>query len=130
MSGVKMSCMAKSVFPPGTTMELARDIKRAFNHGEQIGEVNTAGIGESDDHHGLVRGGYPPGAKRIGGINNRHSLEVDVSVGELGNDVMDVIVHAAQDSIGDRFGGVAAFSAVTVELLNPFQVDNGYHPNT
>ena len=37
---------------------------------------------------------------------------------------MHIGMHAAQDDIGDSLGGVAALRPVTVDLLDPFEVDH------
>ena len=65
--------------------------------------------------------------ERIGGIHHRHALEVDVGARELRADVVHVVVHAAQDHVGHRFGGVAARRLVAMQLLDPFQVDHRSH---
>ena len=46
---------------------------------------------------------------------------------ELRADEMHVVVHAAQDGVGDRLGGVAAGALVAVQLLDPLQVDHRHH---
>ncbi len=42
---------------------------------------------------------------------------------ELRANVAHIVRHAAQDGMGDGFGGVAARGPVAVDLLNPFEVD-------
>src|SRR5690606_22892355 len=39
-------------------------------------------------------------------------------------DVVDVVVHAAKDRVGDRLLRVAALARVAVDLLDPFEVDD------
>ena len=48
-------------------------------------------------------------------------------VHELRADVVHVVGHAAQDGVGYRFGAVAALGLVAPELLDPLQIDDGYH---
>eukprot|EP00825_Cyclidium_porcatum_P031218 TRINITY_DN3303_c0_g1_i3.p3 TRINITY_DN3303_c0_g1~~TRINITY_DN3303_c0_g1_i3.p3 ORF type:complete len:218 (+),score=35.34 TRINITY_DN3303_c0_g1_i3:172-825(+) len=52
-----------------------------------------------------------------------HALEIDVGARELRAEVADVIRHAAQDGVGDRFLRIAAHFLVAVQLLDPLQVD-------
>src|SRR5579883_1157172 len=52
------------------------------NHREQVREVDPARILEADDHHGFVRCRNPACRERIGGIDRRHALEIDVGLGE------------------------------------------------
>ena len=44
-----------------------------------------------------------------------------------GHDVVDVVVHAAQDGVRHRLLGVAAVAGVAVDLLDPFEVDDRHH---
>ena len=66
----------------------------------------------------------------IGGIHRRHALKVDIGARELRGDVVDVVGHAAHDGIHDRLGGVATFRIVTMDLLNPLQIDDRHHADT
>ena len=52
-----------------------------------------------------------------------------MGAGELGHDVMHVVVHAAQDGVLYRFGRVAADLDVAMQLLDPLQVDRRHHPD-
>ncbi len=40
---------------------------------------------------------------------------------------MHIIMHPAQDHIGDRLGGIAALVPVAVHFLDPFQIDHRHH---
>ena len=129
MIGARMISMAKPILPPGTTMVLRRDMNEPSQHAEQIREIDTlfGRIAEADHHEALVRGGNVAGDERIGGVHRRHALEIDVGTRELRRDVMHVVVHAAQDGVGDGLGGIAALGAVAMDLLDPFEVHDGHH---
>ena len=64
------------------------------------------------------------GDEGIGGVDRRRALEVDVGLRELRADVMHIIVHAAQDRLGDGLGRIAARVAVAMQLLRPFEIDD------
>ena len=118
--------MARSSLSPGMTIELARVIQLPWIIVTQIGEVDAARIAEADHDQGLAGGRYPARDERIRGVDDRHALEVDVGLGELRADDMHVGVHAAQDRVGDGFGRVAARGAVAMDLLDPFEIDDGH----
>ena len=66
----------------------------------------------------------PARDKRVGRIDRRHALEVDVGLAELRADVAHIVGHAAQDRLRHGFGRIAARGAVAVDLLSPFEVDD------
>ena len=82
------------------------------------------GVAEANHNETLIWRRDVARDKRIGSIDRRHTLEVDVSARELWRDVVHVIVHAAQDSIGHRFCRVAALGAIAVNFLDPLKVNN------
>ena len=45
---------------------------------------------------------------------------------ELRGDDIHIVVHAAQDGFGDVLRLVAALGGVAVDLLDPFQIDDGH----
>ena len=125
--GVKISCMASSILPPGTTMVLARLMKLSVDHVQQVLEVDALGLGKADHHHALVGRGNVARDEGVGGVDHRHALEVDMRVHELRADVVHVVGHAAQDGVGHRLGAVAALGLVAPEFLDPLQVDDRHH---
>ena len=46
--GVKMSCMARSILPPGHTIVFARDMNAPCSIDKEIGEVDASRIGKAD----------------------------------------------------------------------------------
>src|SRR6188768_1810031 len=99
--------------------------KAARNHRQQIWKIDPARILEADDDHRLVGRRYPPGDERVRSIHRRHALEIDVRLSELRTDIIDVIRHTPEDGVGDRLGGIAARISVAVQLLDPFEIDDG-----
>ena len=47
-----------------------------------------------------------------------------MGLGELRRDVADVVGHAAQDGVHDRFGRITPAGPVPVDLLDPLKVDH------
>ena len=94
------------------------------HHRQQVGKVDSLGVGKSNDDETLVGCRNVPRGKRIGCIDGGNALEIDVRLRKLRTDVIHVVRHAPQDGIDDGFGGVAARLLVAVELLNPFQIDD------
>ena len=82
------------------------------------------GSRKTDDDNRLVSGGNPARDERIGRVHRRHALEVDICLGELRHDIVDVIGHAPQDRVGDRLRGIAARRLVAMQFLNPFEIDD------
>ena len=116
--------MARSSLPPGMTIELARDMKLVGIIDRQIREVDAARVAEADDDHRLVRRRDPARDERIGRVDRRHALEVDVRLGELRADEVHVVGHARQDRVDGFVVRVAARRLVANELLDPFEVDH------
>ena len=110
---------------PWMTIELARDIKLLGIIDSRYGKSIAARILEADDDHQLVGRRYPPGDERVRSIHRRHALEIDVRLSELRTDIIDVIRHTPEDGVGDRLGGIAARISVAVQLLDPFEIDDG-----
>ena len=79
-----------------------------MNHAQQVAEINaplfTRSLAEVNDHEAFIRCRNVPTDEWVGGVNRGHPLKIDVSEAELGTDVIDVIRHAAQDRVHDRFG--------------------------
>ena len=78
-----------------------------MNHAQQVAEINspllTSSLAEVNDHEAFIRRRDVPADEWVGGVNRGNPLEVDVREAELGTDVIDVIRHAAQDRVNDRF---------------------------
>ena len=100
-----------------------------MQHGQQIRKVDVkfCGIAKADHHETFVRGGNVAGNKRVRGIHRGNPLKVDVGPRELGRNKVNVIVHAAQNCFSDGFGRITAALGVTVNFLDPLEVDNGNH---
>ena len=79
-----------------------------MNHAQQVAEINspllTSSLAEVNDHKAFIWRWDVATDEWIGGVNRWHPLEIDVSEAELGTDVIDVIRHAAQDRVHNRFG--------------------------
>jgi hypothetical protein len=99
----------------------------AGNAPHQVGEVVAAAVAEMDDQEGFVGRGHVPGDEGVGGVHQGHALDVDVGEAELGNDVVDVVIHATQDGFHGFRRVAVALGAVPMDLLDPFQVDGGHH---
>ena len=84
-------------------------------------------VAEVDDAERFVGQRHVARNERVGGIHQRHALDIDIGQAELGNDVMDVVVHAAQDGFHRFLGRARALFAVAVDLLYPLQVDGRRH---
>lgn len=93
-------------------------------HGEQVREVDAAGVGKTNYQHGFGGCRNPPGDKGIRRIDGRHALEIDVCLRELWADVSHVVRHAPKDGVRYRLGRITTGGLVPVDLLNPFQVDH------
>ena len=52
--GVKISCIARSILPPGTDDGVRPRHEGVVQHRQQVGEVDAARIGEADHQHALV----------------------------------------------------------------------------
>ena len=94
---------------------------------EQIGKTMALAVAEMDDAERFVGQRHIARNERVGGIHQRHALDIDIGQAELGNDVMDVVVHATQDGFHRFFGRASAIFAVAVDLLYPLQVDGRRH---
>ena len=92
-------------------------------------EVNALGVGKTDHHHALVGRRNIARDERVGRVDHGYALKVHVGVGELRNDVVHIVRHAAQDGVGDRLGAVAPLVLVAPQLLDPLQVDHRHHAN-
>ena len=46
-----------------------------------------------------------------------------------GQDISDIVGHAAQDRVGDGLGRIPACRLVAVDFLDPFQVDHRHDPD-
>lgn len=79
-----------------------------MNHAQQVAEINspllTRSLAEVNDHKTFIRRWDIATDEWVGGVNRGHPLEIDVREAELGTDVIDVVRHAAQDRVHDRFG--------------------------
>jgi hypothetical protein len=104
MKGVKISCIASSILPPGTTMVLARLIQESLIMFSRYWKSMPLGLAKADHHHALVGAGNVARDEGVGGVHHRHALEVHVRVCELRHDVVHVVGHAAQDGVGHRLG--------------------------
>ncbi len=122
--GVRMSCIARSSFGPGITIEFARVIHEFVQHRDEVGEVDPARVREADHDEALVRRRDPAGDEGVGRVDDRHALKVDVRLGELRADRVNVGVHPAQDHVGHRLRGVATRRLVPVDLLDPLEIDH------
>ena len=85
------------------------------------------GFPEPDHHHRFVRRRDPARDERVRRIDRRHALEIDVGLGELRTDVVHVVRHPPQDGVGHRLRAIAAVAAVAMQLLDPFEIDDGYN---
>ena len=78
-----------------------------MNHAQQVAEVNspllTSTFTEVNDDEAFVGRWDIATDEWIGRINRWHTLEIDVRFAELRTNVIDVIRHAAQDRVNDRF---------------------------
>jgi len=84
---------------------------------------------EADHYETLIQGWNIAGAERIRGIHRWHPLEINIGAGELRHDVMGVIIHPPQNGIGYGFSAISSFGGVTMDFLDPFQIDDGRHAN-
>ena len=55
--------------------------------------------------------------ERIGSINRRNTLEVNVSVGELRRDVIYIVRHPTQNRINDRLSTITTLSIITMNFF-------------
>jgi len=112
----------------GTTRVLRRDMKGIRDHVQQVGKSTplgsrkritmklSSGVGMSREMKGL----------EVSTVDTRWKLMSGAR--ELRGDVVHVVRHAAQDGVDDDVGGIAALGAVAVNLLDPFEVDDGTTP--
>lgn len=77
--------------------------ERVRDHAQEVREIDTLWITEADHHEALIRCWDVACDERIRCIHGRHTLEVDVGVGELWRDVFDVVRHTTHDRIYCRF---------------------------
>src|SRR5262245_66377811 len=75
--------MASGILPPGQTMVLAPRHEALFQHREQIGKVDASRIAEADYQHAFILAWDMPRGKRVGGVDDRHALEIDLRLGKL-----------------------------------------------
>ena len=106
---------------------VGRGHERTVQHFQQVQEIDGqfVTIADVDDGKTLIAGGDVYGAERIGGIDGRDPLQVDIGTGELRGDVVNIIMHAFQDHVGGVFTAVASNRLVALDFLDPFQVDYG-----
>ena len=94
-----------------------------MNHAQQVTEINspflTRSLTEVDDHKAFVRRGDVAADERVGRVHRGDPLEIDIGFAELWTDVIDVIRHASQDRVHNRFGRITALCIVAMDLLNP-----------
>src|ERR1019366_852857 len=90
----------------------------------QIGKIDSARSGETNDHHRFVGGWDPARGERIRGIDRGNPLEINVGFGELRANIMDIIGHPPQHRVHYLFRRIAARRAITTDFLNPFEVDH------
>src|SRR5262249_59995550 len=95
-----------------------------MDHREQVSKVNASWLGETDDDHRFIGGWYPPRGKRIRGIDRGYPLEVNIRCGELRANIVHIVRHSPQDQIHDGFHRIAARRTVTLDFLDPFEVDD------
>jgi hypothetical protein len=67
--------------------------------------------------------------ERVGCVHTGHALEVHMRMRKLRTNVVHVVGHAAQDRVGDGFGGITALGFVAPEFLNPLEIDDRHHAN-
>ena len=126
---MKISCIASSIFPPGTTMMFGRDMNESCSIDSRYGKSMPLGLANRMTTKALVGGRDEAGDERIRRVHRRDALEVHVRPGELRADVMHVVRHAPQDRVHDGLAGVAAGGLVAVQLLDPLEVDDRDHPD-
>jgi hypothetical protein len=95
------------------------------HHRQQVGKIDPLGIGEADDDEAFVRRRYVARRERIGSVDGGHALKVDMCLRELRTDVIHVIRHAPQNGVDHGFRRIPAGFLVAMQLLNPFQIDDG-----
>ena len=78
MSGVKINCIASSIFPPGTTMMLGRDINESSRMDRNYGKSMPLGVGEPDDEKALIVGRDEASDERVRRVHRGDALEVYV----------------------------------------------------
>src|ERR1700677_2808141 len=98
--------------------------ERVVNHREQVLEIESLRVGEADDDEALVGRGYVARGEGIRGIHGRNALEIDVGLRELRANVVHIVGHSAQDRVDDRLRRVAARLLVSMELLDPLEIDD------
>ncbi|CNV24865.1 Uncharacterised protein [Salmonella enterica subsp. enterica serovar Bovismorbificans] len=82
-----------------------------------------------DHHKTLIQRGNTLCGERIGRVDGRYALEVDMGTRELRRNVIDVVVHGTHHGIHHRFTGVSALAGVANQFLNPLEVDDRHHAN-
>ncbi len=76
--GVKMSCMARSILPPGATMVFGRDMNESCSMVSRYGKSMPRGLAKritrklSSGRRDVARD------ERVRGVDDRDALEVDV----------------------------------------------------
>ncbi len=63
--------------------------------------------------------------KRVGGIDDRDTLEVYMGMVKLRHDVVHVVVHSPVNCVDDIFWLITTLTSIAVYFLNPLQVDGG-----
>ena len=66
----------------------------------------------------------PAGDERVRGVDVGTRWKLMSVCENCGTDVVHVVVHAPEDRVGHRLGGVAARFLVAMDLLDPFEVDH------
>ena len=82
------------------------------------------GLRETDDEERFILRRNETRDEGIRRVDHRHALEIDVRARELRADVVHVVMHAPQDRVGHRFGGIAARRLVPMQLLDPLEIDD------
>src|ERR1700730_7509581 len=127
ISGVRMSCIARSSFDPWITIELARDMKlfgiidsrygkskpRGFL--KRITTIDSSSVGIQRAMNGFD----------VSTVGTRWKFDIGFS--ELWTDEAHVVGHPAEDCVGHCFARVPARCTVTVNFLDPFKVDHRHN---
>src|ERR1700733_4642935 len=99
------------------------------NHRKQVTEVEAPRIPESDHDHRLVGCGDRASDEGVRCIDRWYALEIDIRLRKLRTHVPYIVRHPTQNGIGYCFSGISPRCPVPVNLLNPFQVDDGHDPD-
>ena len=97
-----------------------------MQHVQQVLEIHVefVRIAEADHYHAFVGGGNIARNERVGCVHQGNALEVDIGARELWRNVVNIVIHAAQDGIHHLGSGISAFGIVAMDFLYPFQVDH------